>query len=390
MTNKSTKFVAKKNKYQPRNTPQPLIYVHFPFCATRCIYCDFYSTTLRNRGEEYVHALEQEMEERRGFIEGSIHTIYLGGGTPSQLGPAVITQVLEALGRHFDLCRCEEITMEANPEDIADASLWPFSSPLAPINRISMGVQSMVDSELVVLHRRHDAQRVRDAVARLRKAGIENISLDLMYGLPNQTLESWAYSIDELLKLKPEHISAYCLSIEEGTRLNLMVERGELTPCDDELCLEMAQLLREKLRAAGYEQYEISNYALPGYHSRHNSAYWDQTPYLGLGPGAHSYDGKNLRCWNEPQLLNYLKGIRKKGQEQLSELDLYNERVMLGFRTKKGVSLSTFNPYHAQVGNIIQSLLDRRLVHIHQKDYLALTEEGLALGDEVIRELMIL
>lgn len=354
------------------------IYIHIPFCASRCIYCDFYSTTLRGKGPLYVEALRREMNERKNWLgDAPVRTIYLGGGTPSQLGDACIRDILSSIEECFDLSSLEEVTMEANPDDICEGQDWGM------VNRISMGVQSMMDNELRMLNRRHDAAQVRRAVEIIRNQGIHNISLDLMYGLPNQTIESWQYSIDELLKLRPEHISAYNLSVEEGTRLDNLIKKGELSPADDELCLQMAALLRDKLRAAGYEQYEISNYCLPGFHSRHNSSYWDQTPYLGLGPGAHSYDGHRLRIWNEPRLQHYLSGTRLVGQEELSDTDIYNERVMLGLRTSKGTPLTATMP-----NNIIDSLLDQGLIEVVGTN-IKLTETGLALGDEVTRELML-
>lgn len=375
------------------------IYIHIPFCASRCIYCDFYSTTSRSKAAQFTEALIHEIEERRDFLHEPIRTLYFGGGTPSQLPAAMIRKILVALDQHFDLSQCEEVTMEANPEDIAQDD-YPIemltqrvyaNEPLLshPVNRISMGVQSMVDAELAMLRRRHNAATVCRAIERLRQADIRNISLDLMYGLPTQTPDSWRYSIDKLLELKPQHISAYNLSVEEGTRLRLLVERGELTPCDDETCLTMAQTLRHELKKAGYLQYEISNYALPGFHSRHNSSYWVQTPYLGLGPGAHSYDGVSLRSWNAPRLADYISGKRDEESEQLTLLDLYNERIMLGLRTSHGVPLSVLEPYRQQIDTVLQSLLARQLVHIAQ-DSLILTETGLALADEVIRELMLL
>ncbi len=454
----------------PSSPPLSGIYIHIPFCASRCIYCDFYSTTLRNKGPQYVAALVNEMEERKAFLRDPVRTIYLGGGTPSQLGPSNIVTLLRALATHFDLSRCEEITMEANPEDFIDGT-WPLSSPsqpsmaapsplfapsvpaaakfgcqaspsqpsmaapsppyaggleCLPITRLSLGVQSMVDSELSLLHRRHNAAHVREAVQRLREAGIRNISLDLMYGLPTQTLQSWEYSIDEVLKLHPQHISAYNLSVEEGTPLNKRVAKGELTPCDDDTCLQMAALLRQKLKAAGFEHYEISNYALPGYHSRHNSSYWTPTPYLGLGPGAHSYDGDRRRSWNLPDLNHYLKGVRQEESETLTDLDLYNERIMLGLRTAQGLDLhdlesllpktnpatssqtaaqptssqTTTQPTSSQttaqpnsslttLHTTLHSLIDRNLLQLHN-NRLTLTEPGLSLADEVIRSLMIL
>ena len=385
------------------------IYLHIPFCASRCIYCDFYSTTLRNKAPQYVEALIREMDERKSFLRTSVRTIYFGGGTPSQLGPAHIATLLRALSSRFDLSHCEEITLEANPEDFIDGT-WPLSSPSqpsmsapsspyaggfegVPITRLSLGVQSLVDSELRLLHRRHNAAHVREAVHLLRNAGITNLSLDLMYGLPTQTLASWEYSIDEVLKLRPQHISAYNLSVEPSTRLHTLVQKGELTPCDDETCLQMAALLRTKLKAAGFEQYEISNYALSGFHSRHNSSYWVPTPYLGLGPGAHSYDGHNRRSWNAPDVEAYLRGERVEESETLTDFDLYNERVMLGLRTAHGIDLHDLESALPESFSLttlrptIDSLLHRNLLQLHH-NRLSLTPSGLSLADEVIRELM--
>lgn len=395
LSNKNTKFAA-INSYSDIMAG---IYIHVPFCASRCIYCDFYSTTSSAKAALFTEALLREIEERKDFLHEPIRTIYFGGGTPSQLPSAMVRKILVALDEHFDLSQCEEVTMEANPEDIAhdDYCIELLTQreyadePLLshPVNRISMGVQSMVDTELVMLRRRHNAATVCQAVERLRNGAIENISLDLMYGLPTQTLDSWKYSIAHLLELKPQHISAYNLSVEESTRLHLLVERGDLTPCDDETCLTMAKNLRDELKKAGYQQYEISNYALPGFHSRHNSSYWVKTPYLGLGPGAHSYDGKSLRIWNAPHLINYINGKRNEESEQLTPLDLYNERIMLGLRTSQGAPLMVFEAYRNETEPILQSLLSRQLVRT-TCDHLILTEAGLALADEVIRELMLL
>ena len=365
------------------------LYIHVPFCASRCIYCDFYSTTLRGRGAAYVEALRREMAERRSFLHEAVRTVYVGGGTPSQLGWTCLGSLLQAVADNFDLSQCIETTVEVNPEDVTDDLRLP-----QPGLRISMGVQSMVDDELRLLHRRHDAQRVREAVERLRRAGVGNLSLDLMYGLPTQTLQSWDYSISEVLRLNPQHISAYNLMVEDGTRLSTLVRRGQLTPCDDDTCLAMARLLRDRLREAGYCQYEISNYALPGFHSRHNASYWCQTPYLGLGPGAHSYDGDRLRCWNEPYVLRYLRGQRCEGSETLSDTDLYNERLMLGLRTREGADIRALRLMHTRLqpdtdfDAQLHDLTARGLV-CHDDTRLTLTEAGLALSDAVIRDLMI-
>lgn len=353
------------------------IYIHIPFCASRCIYCDFYSTTLRGKAHEYVDALLKEYNERSDFLPGGepLRTIYVGGGTPSQLPADELKRLIENIYRDS----VEEVTIEANPEDVTQD--WIDTLKDIPHLRISMGVQSLNDEELHMLNRRHDSKKPGLAVAMLRNAGVKNISLDLMYGLPTQSLDTWESSIDGIIALNPEHVSAYCLSIEEGTRMERLVEEGKLIPASDEMCLQMAELLRNKLRNAGYAQYEISNYAKPGYESRHNSSYWDATPYIGLGPGAHSYDGAKFRCWNEPHLLEYLNGNRIEGSETLTDEDIYNEKIMLGLRTSKGIdaSLVETEKSHKQI--------DKGLVTI-KNNHLVLTEAGLALADEVIRDLM--
>lgn len=341
------------------------IYIHIPFCASRCIYCDFYSTTIRGRKEQFVHAICNEADERRNFFAEAteIKTIYFGGGTPSQLGYDNLMAILEHLHKTFDCSKVEEVTIEVNPEDVQ------ARHDLSRL-RISMGVQSMVDSELRLINRRHDSQRVREAVSMIRESGCRNLSLDLMYGLPQQTMQSLNYSIDQLLALHPEHISAYNLTVEDGTRLATLLDKGSLTIPDEDLCLEMAALVRNRLKASGYEHYEISNYCLPGYHSRHNSSYWETDPvtgkgipYLGLGPGAHSYDGDRRRSWNQPFAVQYMNGKRQEDYEILTDTDLYNERIMLGLRTSKGAIING----------------TRRV----------LTEEELAIADEIIRSYML-
>ena len=375
------------------------IYIHIPFCASRCIYCDFYSTTLKGKAHEYVDAVLKEYKERSDFlpVREPLRTVYIGGGTPSQLPAFELRRLLDSItANKQDL---EEITVEANPEDVTQD--WIESLIYQPstigykhltVNRISMGIQSLDDQELKTLNRRHNSNQPAQAVSILRNAGIKNISLDLMYGLPGQTMHSWEKSIDGIIALNPEHISAYCLSIEEGTLMEKLVSEGKLVPANDELCNSMAQLLRSKLHKAGYIQYEISNYAKPGYESKHNSSYWDNTAYLGLGPGAHSYDGRNTRCWNSPDLNSYLVGDRKHDYETLSAKDIFNERIMLGLRTRNGVSLSIINTCSdkekLRFAQLIQTLTARNLVHTINNN-LVLTQHGLNLADEVIRDLMI-
>lgn len=371
------------------------VYIHIPFCASRCIYCDFYSTTIRGKAHEYVDALLKEYEERSDFLpsEEPLRTIYIGGGTPSLLPISELKRLID----FFNNDDIEEFTIEANPEDICEE--WAKSVGQYSNIRISIGVQSLNDNELRIINRRHNSKKPIEAVKLLRDASIKNISLDLMYGLPTQTLETWEESINGIIALNPEHISAYCLSVEEESPLGKLVEDGKLTPADEELCLEMAELLRKKLKEAGYTQYEISNYSKPGFESKHNSSYWDGTPYIGLGPGAHSYDGKYQRRWNLGDLNSYLNGERKENGETLTDKDIFNETVMLGLRTNKGVSASLFentdNYYNnkdynkkAYYKKTINKLISRGLI-TKKGNNLILTESGLALADEIMRELFI-
>ncbi len=309
------------------------IYVHIPFCASRCAYCDFFSTLkLEQAGAFYVEALIAEARLRRDELRGEpIKTLYLGGGTPSQLPVALLRRLVAGLRGIFDLFGLEEFTVEANPDDVTPE--WCAALPPLGVNRVSMGVQSFQDDILRAIGRRHTAQQAVEAVARLREAGIRNISIDLIYGLPGQTVESWTDSVRQAIALKPQHISAYGLTYEEGTRLWQQRERGEVIEVPEEQCIEMYRILVDTLQAAGYEHYEISNFALPGYHSRHNSSYWDDTPYLGLGAAAHSYDGA-VRRYNPADLQEYIDKITAGApayeQEELTQRERDDERVMLG------------------------------------------------------------
>jgi len=373
------------------------LYIHVPICASRCIYCDFYSTTLHGVEEAFANAVLREAkgspDRTAACLPGEIRTLYLGGGTPSQLGGRTLKRMLEELARIFDLSNVKEATMEVNPEDVDERFAQELFDGGSIINRVSMGVQSFVDEELQFLRRRHNAGKPAEAIRILRSNGIQNISIDLMYGLPLQTMDSWNRSIDTAIALKTQHISAYCLSVEENTPLGKMLkgnrESGNrISLPDDDMCVAMAAVLRKKLQAAGYIQYEISNYALPGFHSQHNSAYWDGTPYLGLGPGAHSYDGHATRYWNQTDLKAYLNKVYNKEDsdgtecEHLTEKDIRNERVMLGLRTRRGIPAELAVGYERTVADFIsRGLLEA------QNGRLRLTEAGLNFGDEVTREL---
>ena len=372
------------------------IYVHIPFCASRCSYCDFFSTLrLSESGEPYVNALLAEAALRQTELQGEpIRTLYLGGGTPSQLPLPLLSRLINGLLEQLDLEAVEELTVEANPDDVTPE--WCRAVSRLGVNRVSMGVQSFEDKILRLIGRRHTAQQAAEAVARLRAAGIDNISIDLIFGLPGQAPESWAASVRQAIDLQPQHISAYGLTYEEGTRLWHQRERGEVTEVPEEQCLEMYRVLVDMLQAAGYEHYEISNFAKPGYRSRHNSSYWNDTPYLGLGAAAHSYDGR-VRRYNPHDLQRYISKITAGEtafeQEELTSWERYDERVMLGLRTSDGVDAERLrqdfgdDAWQHFTGEASKHITAGHLRVTRDHRYV-LTRDGIMLSDSIIRDLM--
>ena len=286
-----------------------------------------------------MDAVIAEAGLRRDELRGEpVKTLYFGGGTPSQLPPALFSRLVEGLRDTLDFTAVEEFTVEANPDDVTIdwcAALLPLG-----VNRVSMGVQSFEDDILRLIGRRHTARQAVEVVGNLRQAGINNISIDLIFGLPGQTVDSWTATVEQAIALAPQHISAYGLTYELGTRLWRQREQGEVAEVPEEQCIAMYRILIKRMKEAGYEHYEISNFALPGYQSRHNSSYWDDTPYLGLGAAAHSYDGV-VRRYNLHDLNGYIDKVMAGkiayGQEELSWQERYDERVMLGLRTSRGV-----------------------------------------------------
>ena len=372
------------------------IYIHIPFCKSRCIYCAFYSTTDSNLRQRYVDAVCREMElrgERR-----DIQTIYLGGGTPSQLTVDQLRQLFIYINKVYKLPPPSggfgggvEVTIECNPDDITPEYAEALSQ--LPVNRVSMGAQTFDDQRLHFLHRRHTANQVQQAVSRLRDAGIRNISIDLMYGFPGETLSQWERDIDSALSLDVEHLSAYCLSIEKGTPLYKLHKRDGsfCVICDEETERQMYYLLIDRLTAAGYEHYEISNFAKPGFRSRHNSSYWTDVPYIGLGAAAHSYDGQQRR-WNIDDINTYIKGI-ENGEpaydyELIDDTTRYNDRVMLALRTCEGLDLQALTPADR---DYLLPLADRYIADgllSNDGRRLRLTRSGLFVSDMVISDLM--
>ncbi len=346
-------------------------------------------------GETYVKAVLAEAGMRRDELRGEpVKTLYLGGGTPSQLPLPLLSTLMSGLNEVFDLGGVEECTVEANPDDVTPS--WCAALRRLGVNRVSMGVQSFEDVILRFIGRRHTARQAIEAVSCLRDAGIANISIDLIFGLPGQTLASWTESVHQAIDLHPQHISAYGLTYEEGTRLWWQRERGEVTEVPEEQCLEMYRILVEELGGAGYEHYEISNFALPGYYSRHNSSYWDGTPYLGLGAAAHSYDGE-VRRYNPCDLKKYISSISAGSpayeQEQLEWWQCYDERVMLGLRTARGVDIARLREDFGEAAwKHFTSEAQRHIVTGHlcltADGRYVLTAYGIMLSDSIIRDLM--
>lgn len=318
------------------------LYVHIPFCQSKCIYCDFYSMSDRlHQASEYVDALLIEAEARREEVKGEpITTVYVGGGTPSLLSEMLMEKLVTGLGRIFDMSRVEEFTIEVNPDDV-HVDYIRFLRSIG-VNRVSMGVQSFRDEDLRLINRRHHAAQAISAVEAISAAGIENVSIDLIYGIPGQSEEDWKKNVEKAISLKVKHISAYSLMYEHGTRLSTMRDKGLVEEVAEESVAAMYDILVKALHHAGYQHYEISNFCLPGYHSRHNSSYWNLTPYLGLGVAAHSYDGA-VRRYNPSHLQDYLQAMKSHQPfakaERCTESERYDEYVMLRLRTASGLCI---------------------------------------------------
>ena len=282
------------------------IYIHVPFCKSRCAYCDFYSTTCGTLWmERYVAALQREMTVRRAeWHLPKANTLYLGGGTPSCLPVELLQEILHAAATLYPLTDDAEVTVEANPDDVT--AQWLRAVGKTRVNRISMGVQTFDDALLALLNRRHDSRQAITAVDACQAEGLHNISLDLIYGLPGQTLAMWERDVRQALSMPISHLSAYALTFEEGTPLARMRDNNKVAEADEELSREMYQRLCLLAAEGGMQHYEISNFARPGCQSRHNSSYWQGEPYFGFGPGAHSYDGQRTRRWNLPDLKRYV------------------------------------------------------------------------------------
>lgn len=318
------------------------VYLHIPFCKRICAYCDFYKSARLDLLNGVVERMHRELEERAPFLRGErVESIYFGGGTPSLLPPPRIEEFVQQCRKLFDCSSLEEVTIEANPDDLDEAYLGALRQ--SSVDRLSIGIQSFDEEELRLMNRRHTAQQARRAVQEARRVGFENLTVDLIFGVEGFGGERLKRKVAEILALDVPHISAYHLTIEPNTAFGRRVNRGEMRPVREEVSEEEFAYIHEELTKAGYEHYEVSNYAKKGYRARHNAAYWAGKPYLGIGPAAHSFDGER-RCWSIDTVERYVQA-EKLGfeEEKLTTKDQLNEMIMTRLRCSEGLSLEAFS-----------------------------------------------
>lgn len=372
------------------------IYIHIPFCKQACHYCDFHFSTVLKSKDEVVAAIIRETELQKDYLKGQdVATLYFGGGTPSLLSWHDLDKILNTVGKHFRLSDRAEVTLEANPDDLTPEKLGQLRK--LGINRLSIGIQTFNDEYLQYLNRAHDASMAISCIENARKAQFENISIDLIYGIKDDTHEVLTHDLKTAVSLTPEHISAYCLTIEPKTAFGNWLKKKRITQVSEDFAAEEFELLLSTLEANGYEQYEISNFAKPPFYSQHNSSYWRHIPYLGLGPSAHSFNGHS-RQFNLGQNAAYVKsisnGVVPCQIETLSAKNLANELIMTGLRTKWGCDLSHIRlkygfDLNALFASLLQAYTRRGLMYV-ENDTLLLTKKGKLLADEISENLMLI
>lgn len=377
---------------------QPVsLYFHIPFCKIKCVYCDFYSVVKRDEQIPlFIQSLLKEFHASRSILNRypAIETIYLGGGTPSMLSGNQVKEILDTVANTLPLLSNAEITLEANPGEVDFQRLQAYRE--AGVNRMSFGLQSFDDHQLASLGRLHRSAQNVPVVTMARKAGFDNVSVDLLFHLPDQTLDDFKSDLRRMVDLEVEHISVYSLTVEKNTPLFQYVQDGRVRMTPDDLDAEMYVLLCEEMAAAGYEQYEVSNFCQPGFHSRHNSNYWNGRHYLGYGPSAHSYDGQ-YRWWNVRDLSKYLNHIRSNNNpveenEHLGKVTLQYEYLLTRLRTSAGISLNEWEQrFNEPFPERLQHYF-RELIIVHPdwlnstRDGWRLTTQGWLFNDSIIQE----
>ena len=374
------------------------LYIHIPFCRQACHYCDFHFSTTLKRKPQMVKALCKELELRRVEASTPLQTIYFGGGTPSVLTSIELQEIFSTIHKHYRIASGAEITMEVNPDD--------FSTPKSElslellkelgINRLSIGVQSFFEEDLLLMNRVHTAEQAKDFIAQAVQY-FDNITLDLIYGIPGMTLARWKENIHQALSFGIPHLSAYALTVEPRTALYQFIKKGKIPPTNDGQAKEHFYLLKDLLEAKGFIHYELSNFGKEGYFSRNNTAYWEQKPYIGIGPSAHSYTGEE-RMWNISHNIKYIEqisqGILPQERETLSLKDRYNERIMTGLRIQKGISTEAIE---RDFGEFFLNYLKKEALPyiekgllVYHNGHIITSEKGLFLSDGIASDLFML
>lgn len=370
------------------------IYIHIPFCRSKCFYCGFYSIASLQLKKEYIEALCREVELRKNYLSGvPVSTLYFGGGTPSCLEEDELEAIVACVCRHGNLSDDLEFSLEMNPEDAQNSKLLAFRN--LGVNRLTIGVQSFNDDVLKRINRTHSALQALKAVEAAKRCGFDNIGIDLIIGLPGSTLQDLKQEMEVVKSLDISHVSVYILSIDSNTVFEKLSEKGRFVPQDDDLLAEQYLLVSDKLQDIGYEHYEISNFARDSRYSRHNTSYWQQVPYLGLGAAAHSFDGKS-RQWNVSHVKKYIDSLNDNElsfeKEELSNKDLFNEYLMTNFRTMWGIDPgyleAVFPEWWKGVSGRLESYMDRGLM-LWNGDRIRLSERGWLLSDGIFAELFV-
>jgi len=372
------------------------IYIHIPFCFKACYYCDFHFSTSLNSKDQIISAICKELQLKRNYFDsGSIETIYFGGGTPSILDSSDLEKILNTIYKNFNILTSLECTLEANPNDLTKKKIISIID--LGINRISLGGQSFNDKQLKKMNRTHTSSQIESSIKLLQDLGLENINLDLMYGLPDLKYDSWKKDLKKSIDLGVTHLSCYCLTIEKGTVFDKMVKKGSIKIDSDETIKSQFLIMREILMSNNFNHYEISNFCKPSYESKHNISYWNGMKYLGIGPSAHSYNGKK-RHWNVNNNFKYISAIKNREvffeEEVLSRENIINEYILTRLRTSKGVSLNklsqlTDKKQYNKLANQMYNFTNESLL-FYEKERFFLTEEGMILCDKITSDLFLM
>ncbi len=371
-----------------------MIYIHIPFCKQKCSYCNFHFSTSLNFKDEMLAAMKKEILLRKDELQNkNLQSLYFGGGTPSILSPDEIKSLIDETLKYFSFEKDIEITLEANPDDLDRNFLKGLSD--SPINRLSIGTQSFFEADLKLMNRAHTASEAEDSIKRSQDFGFENLSIDLIYGSPTSNMEIWKQNLNKTIALEVPHISSYALTVEPKTALENWISKGKVISPKEEEQNQEFYYLSDFLKDKGFEHYEVSNFAKPGFYSRHNSSYWKYKEYLGIGPSAHSYNGFDVRSWNVANNQQYIKklnsGLLAKEEEILSQKDQFNEMIMIGLRTVWGVDLTWLNKkFNGEILEYFQKQIKPKLeegIVTIEENHLKIPEKHWFMADGIAADL---